>query len=387
MTIDNNSNYSLAQDLSLRLPNNSCFFDNNSTTRLAKSVENYLIDSYVNDFMNASSQYLPAQKLLSNIEDDRRYIAEFVGADSKNIFFTSGATESINTFLNPIFCQQYSLSTVISSPLEHEAVDRCLARLAKHGINILFVRHDYNGVIDSDHLETLVKRNPRAFVTILGANNETGVLQDVTDLTTISKEYDCLVHLDGVSMLGRLPVDLSMLDFASFSAHKIGGIKGVGFSYVRDPALFTPLIVGGEQQDSLRAGTYNNCGIKSLRLALEETINWDISNTKFLRDSFENNLKKLNNDIIVNCQDAPRLANTSNIFFPNISGHALLMELAVRRIYVSLGSACHGAHPSRIIQQLGYGRDYAESCLRFSFADFNDKEQIEYALETIAEII
>ena len=337
--------------------------------------------------MNASAQYLPAQKLLIDIEDDRRYIAEVVGVDSKNIFFTSGATESINTFLNPIFCQQYSLSTVISSPLEHEAVDRCLARLAKHGINILFVRHNRDGVIDSDHLEALTKRNPRALVTILGANNETGVLQDVTELTTISKEYDCLVHLDGVSMLGRLPVDLSMLDFASFSAHKIGGIKGVGFSYVRDPALFTPLIVGGDQQDALRAGTYNNCGIKSSRLALEETANWDINKIKILRDSFENNLKSLGIDIIVNCQGVPRLANTSNIFFPNISGYALLMELAERGIYVSLGSACHGAHPSRIIQQLSYDRDYAESCLRFSFADFNNEQQMNYALETIAEII
>ena len=366
---------------------NSCFFDNNATTKLAKSVENYLRCSYVNEFMNPSSQYLPAQKLLSNIEDDRQYVAEFIGVDSKNIFFTSGATESINTFLNPLFCQEHLISTIISSHLEHEVVDRCLARLIKYGINVLYVKHDRNGVIDSDHLATLTKNNPRALVTLLGANNETGVLQDIAALAKISKEHDCLVHLDGVSMLGRLPIELSMLDFASFSAHKIGGMKGVGFSYIDDPALVTPLIVGGDQQDNLRAGTYNNCGIKTLRLALEDSTNWDLSKTKSLRDTFESDIKKLNNDIIINCQDVARLVNTTNIFFPTISGYALLMELASREIYVSLGSACHGAHPSRIIQQLGYNRDYAESCLRFSFADFNDEQQKDYALEIIAEII
>ena len=371
----------------MQLPNDSCFFDNNATTKLATSVKKYLTGSCVDDFMNASAQYLPAQKLLSDIEDDRRYLAEFVGASNKNIFFTSGATESINSFLHPIFCQEYSFSAVISSPLEHEAVDRCLVRLAKHGIKVLFVKHDENGVIDSNHLETLTKKNPRSLVTILGANNETGVLQNVAELTEISKEHDCLVHLDGVSMLGRLPIDLSLLDFASFSAHKIGGTKGVGFSYIRDPANFTPLIVGGDQQDNLRAGTYNSWGIKALRLALQDTVNWDLDKTAILRNTFEHNLRISNSGIIVNCQDSPRLANTSNIFFPNISGHALLMELATREIYVSLGSACQGAHPSRIIQQLGHSRNYAESCLRFSFADFNDEHQLKYALETIAAII
>ena len=365
----------------------SCFFDNNATTKLAKSVENYLKCSYVDEFMNPSSQYSPAQKLLGNIEDDRQYIAEYVGVDSKNIFFTSGATESINTFLHPLFCQEHQISIIISSNLEHEAVDSCLARLKKYGINVLNVKNDRNGVIDSDHLATLTKNNPRALVTLLGANNETGVLQNVVELTKLSKEHDCLVHLDGVSMLGRLPIELSMLDFASFSAHKIGGMKGVGFSYVGNPELVTPLIVGGDQQDNLRAGTYNNCGIKALRLALEDSVNWDLSKTKSLRDTFESDLKKLNNDIIINCQDVARLVNTSNIFFPTISGYALLMELASRKIYVSLGSACHGAYPSRIIQNLGHSRDYAESCLRFSFADFNDEQQKEYALEIIAEII
>lgn len=368
-------------------PKGSCFFDNNATTKLAKTVENYLMSSYIDDFMNASARYLPAQKLLDDIEDDRQYIAGFIQTASKNIFFNSGATEAINTFLNPIFCQEYSLSTVISSHLEHDAVEKCLARLTKHGIKVIFVKHDDNGIIDADHLRVLVKENPCSLVSLLGANNETGVLQDIAELTKITKECNCLVHLDAVTMLGRQPIDLSHIDFASFSAHKIGGIKGVGFAYVRNPTLFSPLIIGGDQQDSLRAGTYNNGGIKSLRLALEDTLNWNISKITSLRNDFEDNLKSINNKIVVNCQHVPRIANTSNVFFPTINGHTLLMELATRGIYASLGSACHGAQPSRVIQQLRHTRDYAESCLRFSFANFNNRQQINYALEAIAEII
>ncbi len=379
----------LKKNEKLHTPKHICYFDNNATTRLSPSVTEYVANRFVDEFINASAQYPAAEQLLDCIDNDREYLAQLLETGGANIFFTSGATESINTILNPVFCWENSLTTVITSRLEHSAVDSCLMRLKKHDIKVLFIEHNKNGLADIDHLEELSKKHPRSLVNIIGANNETGVLQHLTDITNICKTNDCLVHVDAVQMLGRMPIDLPMLgvDFASFSAHKIGGLKGVGITYVREPRIFTPLILGGGQQNNMRGGTYNTGGIRALRLALADTRQWDIKEITALRDNFEVSLQKCCPHIIVNCQNVPRLCNTSNIYFPNISGHALLMELAARGIYVSLGSACYGAQPSKIIQQLGHSKDYAESCLRFSFADFNTKEEMEYALKTIAEVI
>ena len=365
------------------------YFDNNATMRLSPSVEAWLKSDFINCYANPSSTHLLGQKLNAEIEDDRRYIADFVGVNPPNIFFTSGATEAINSILHPFFLQTNNIETVITSQLEHSAVDSCVARLKQHRFNVLYLKNDNSGLICLDHLSSLVKAHPRALVTILGANNETGVIQDVTQLTTICHEYDCQVHLDGAQMLGKLPVNLENMgvDFASFSAHKIGGLKGVGFTYACEPSQFTPLIIGGGQEEGRRGGTYNAGGIKSLRLALEDTLSWDLQKIKNMRDSFEHAIENFQINTEFNCKNVSRVCNTSNIFFANLPASVLVTELALRGIYVASGSACNGAEPSRVLQQLGFDRDYAASCLRFSFADFNRTAEIEYALEVLREVV
>lgn len=365
------------------------YFDNNATTRLSRRVEAWLKHDFADSYANPSSIHLLGQELGNEIENDRRYIADFVGVNSKNIFFTSGATEAINSILHPLFLQENGIETVLTSQLEHSAVDGCVERLRQHHIKVIYINNDADGLLCPEHLAAQVQSHPHALVTLLGANNETGVIQDVAQLTTICKTHDCLVHLDGAQMLGKLPVNLAAMnvDFASFSAHKIGGLKGIGFIYVHEPSQFTPLIVGGGQEKGLRAGTYNAAGIRSLRLALEDTRCWDLQKIKNMRDGFEDAVSNFKIKTQVNCQHPSRLCNTSNIYFPNLPAHAVVMELAMRGIYVSVGSACNGAEPSRVLMGLGFDRDYAASCLRFSFADFNRGAEVEYALEALHEVV
>ena len=365
------------------------YFDNNATTRLSRRVEAWLKNDFADNYANPSSIHLLGQELSTEIENDRRYVADFVGTSPKNIFFTSGATEAINSILHPLFLQENGIEAVLTSQLEHSAVDGCMERLKQHHIKVIYINNDADGLLCPEHLSAQVQAHPHALVTLLGANNETGVVQDVAQLTTICQAHDCLVHLDGVQMLGKLPINLTEMnvDFASFSAHKIGGLKGVGFTYAREISQFTPLIVGGGQEEGLRGGTYNACGIRSLRLALEDTLSWDLQKIKNIRDSFEIAIKNLKTETTLNCQNAYRLCNTSNIHFPNFPADAMVMELAMRGVYVSAGSACNGAEPSRVLQGLGFDRDYAASCLRFSFADFNSGAEVEYALEALREAV
>ncbi|MDE3269983.1 MAG: cysteine desulfurase family protein [Pseudomonadota bacterium] len=365
------------------------YFDNNAATRLSPSVETWLKDNFITYYANPSSLHLLGQKLKDMIANDRRCIANFIGTNAKNIFFTSGATESINSVLQPIFLQEHGIEIVLTSRLEHSAVSSCVERLKRHSIRVLYINNDADGMLCPEHLSAQVKAHPHALVTLLGANNETGVVQDVAQLTAICRAQDCLVHLDGVQMLGKLPVNLEEMgvDYASFSAHKIGGLKGMGVTYAREPAQFTPLIIGGGQEEGLRGGTYNAGAIRSLRLALEDTRHWDLEKIASMRDFFECAVKNLKTKAQINCENSFRLCNTSNIHLPNQPADAMVMELARRGIYVATGSACHGAEPSHVLQGLGFNKDYAASCLRFSFANFNHSAEIEYALEVLHEVI
>ena len=366
------------------------YFDNNSTTPLSKQVQRYVKEHLISDFANASSEHLIGQSLKDEIEKDRQYIADFIKVSAKNILFTSGATEAINSILNPVFFQTHHIKSIITSGLEHSVVIRAVERLGQYGIKIFNVQNDKDGLICLDHLKSLVKSNPNALVTILGANNETGVCQKISEAVAISKEHDSLVHLDGVQMLGKMTVDLCEwgVDYASFSAHKIGGFKGIGLLYIRQPDKFVPFMMGGGQEMDLRGGTYNVSGIKSFRLALDDTKNWDLEKIKQLRDDFENQLQNLRPQIFIHGKNVSRICNTSNIYFPERPGQALVMALSSEGICASTGSACHtgSVEASHVIIGMGFSREYASSCVRFSFSHFNTQDEVRYTLNVLKNL-
>lgn len=367
------------------------YFDNNATTKFSLRVQEYLRKGFIDNWGNASSEHLFGQTTKDIIEGDREYIANFLNVLKKNILFTSGATESINSILNPIFCSENKITSVISSKLEHQSTLSAIDRLKKHGVKILWVKNDENGVIDLKNLESLAKQFPQSLASFLYVNNETGVIQDVKTITRICKEFGCLVHLDSVQALGKYNFDLLKLgvDFASFSAHKIGGLKGVGLLYIKNPDNFVPFILGGGQEQGLRAGTYNINGIRSFRFALEDSKKWNLDSITNLRNKFEEEVLKLNDKIKINCQNANRICNTSNIYFPNLPNQAVALDLSRNNICVSTGSACSSGttDPSYVIQGLGQTKNYASSCIRFSFAYFNIHNEVNRTIEALKQII
>ena len=390
------------------------YFDYNSTAPYSSSVRDYLRQGILEDWCNPSSVYLPAQNLHDKISQCRRFIADYLNCSSKHLFFTGGGTESINTVLSFETLKQNHLSGFISSDLEHKATIKKLDWLnngSKNFNNIGFYHalHNQWGEIDLIALEELCSQNPRCLLSFLSANNETGVITNIKAISKIAKKYNCLVHVDAVQSLGKIPVDLEDwdVDFASFSGHKIGAMKGIGLLYAKKP--FAPLMYGGEQEKALRPGTYNYPAIHSFKLAIQDI---DLQKQKYvgqLRDYFENNLldssnneslfnvnlkdfqknqeKKPLHSFKVNCKKANRLSNTSNIYCGGMSNQAVILDLTQKGLCVSSGSACNtgSPEPSHVITSL-FDKDYARSCIRISLSPANTKSEIDLLLQSLKEL-
>ncbi len=423
------------------------YFDYNAAAPYSPSVREYLQTRMPEDWGNPSSMYPQAQALEQRIRKCKHLAAERLNCPPGHLFWTSGGTESINTVLSLEALRLSRLSGFITSSLEHHASLKKLEYLSQSQTErgpqakILIAEHSGQGEIMLDSLEEDCSKNPRSMLSFLSANNETGVRADIKSISKIARKYNCLVHADAVQSLGKEPVDLEAwdVDFASFSGHKIGALKGSGLLYARKP--FAPLMFGGGQERGLRPGTYNLPAIWSFQLALQDI---DLHRQNFhvqsLRDYFESRLKQMfahgaetSRDIDlsggapkilrktdrktespvfkVNCDQAPRLSNTSNIYCGDgVSGQAVLLHLARKGICVSTGSACHAGspEPSHVIANLRSGRrapqkpshvmaelalfnnsgshrDFANSCLRVSFGPSNTRREVDFLLQSIEE--
>ena len=433
------------------------YFDHNATSPYSPSVREYLKIGMLDDWQNPSSVYPQAQILEQKIRECGQFMADYLNCSPKHLFWTSGGTESINTALSLETLKLNRLSWVITSPIEHKATLNKMKRLyeeySKNKItpkteqiieaqslfgndkkqpkanqslfqqkNIQktaladFVKISPQGEIDLNDFEKLCQRRPGSFVSLLSSNNETGVITDIKTISKIAKKYNCLVHVDAVQSLGKELVDLEDwdVDFASFSGHKIGAMKGVGLLYAKKP--FASLMFGGGQERGMRPGTYNFPGIYSFKQAVRDI---DLSKQKYvrqLRDYFEKRFKSLfygcetlkdmglsgsksfNNTqgpfLKVNCDKANRLPNTSNIYCgAGASNQAALLHLARKGICVSLGSACNtgSPEPSHVMTHLAlcngesFFEDYANACLRVSFAPSNTKEEVDFLIQSLRE--
>lgn len=359
------------------------YLDNNSTTQYSSSVKEYLKKDFIKDWFNPSSEYdYLSQKLSSKIIECKQYISNYINGSANTITFTSGATESINTILSLGTLKKNNLKSIITSHLEHHATLNKIKNLKE--VPVFYVKNNQQGEIDYSDLKHLCSKNPCSLISLLFINNETGVITDIKKVVTIAKKYKCMLHVDAVQALGKWPIDCNDLniDFASFSGHKIGSFKGVGFIYTKKP--IEPLLFGGEQQ-SIRAGTYNYPAIYSLKLALQDIDLNKQNSLKLLRNNFEQNLLKINKQIKINCYKANRISNTSNIYFQDISNLVLVLYLAKHKIYVSTGSACNSSspEPSHVIQALGYNKHYARSCVRVSLSTKNTQLELDLIIDLL----
>lgn len=366
------------------------YLDNAASTVVPQEVTEVVIQCMRDCWGNPSSPHSEGRKARAVLESARRSVAEMFGVAASGIIFTSGGTEAINATLWAC-CKDMGRKVFITSRLEHPAVLRSLEALSKHfHIQILYVHVDRLGHIDMDHLESILKQNAHAVVTLMHANNEIGNLLPVKDVSSVCKEYGALFHSDTIQTIGKYPIDFSagIFDFAVASAHKFHGPKGVGFMYIRDPHHVQSFISGGNQERNLRAGTENLCGIAGLAKALawvysssEETQ----SHMAALKAYLVKTLQEAFADVVFNGDaSGSSIYSIVNFSLPLAMDTAILLSrLDMEGICVSSGSACSsgsaiGSHVLRAI-----GADPTMPSLRVSLSRHNTKEDIDELIKAL----
>ncbi len=379
--------------MSLTLP---IYLDNNATTPCDPRVVDAMIPYFTQNFGNAASRNHPfGWQAEEAVDYAREQVATLIGADPKEIIFTSGATEGDNLGIKGVFEMYASKGNhIITANIEHKAVLDTCKHIEKLGGEVTYLDVKEDGRIDLTELEAAIKPNT-ILIAIMYANNEIGVIQPVKEISAIAKKYGVLFFSDAVQAVGKIPVNVNAdaIDIMAFTAHKMYGPKGVGALYVRrkNPRVkVTAQIDGGGHERGMRSGTLNVPGIvgfgKACELARLE-MEKDAAHTSRLRDKLENALMQLE-EAYINGDPAHRLPHVSNISFKYVEGEGLMMGFN-KTIAVSSGSACTSAslEPSYVLKALGLGDDLAHSSLRFGLSRFTTEEQIDFTIEHVAKTV
>jgi len=372
------------------------YLDNHATTPLDPEVFEAMKPYFLEKYGNASSKnHSFGWEAESAVEHARKIIANFINAGEKDIYFTSGATESINLAHFGI-AEAYSQKGkhIVSTAVEHSAANDSLHKLEEKGLEVTYLPVDQDGILDLNLLKDSIKSST-ILVSIMSANNEIGTINNITEIGSVCREHGVIFHTDATQALGKIPIDVhkSFVDIASFSSHKIYGPKGVGCIYIRsrNPKIkIIPQIYGGGQENNTRSGTLNVTGIVGFGKAVEiclRSMEEESERIKFLRDKLYNFLITNLDGIHVNGTMKYRLPNNLNVCFDNVRSEAFLSNL--REIAVSTGSACSSASlkPSRILKAIGLSNEMAYSSIRFGLGRFNSEEEIDYTSKRIIEVV
>ncbi len=372
------------------------YLDYNATTPVDERVLAEMLPYFTEHFGNASSNtHLLGWYAQGAIEKARQQVADFIGAENSEIVFTSGATEAINMAVKGVFeAYQTKGNHIITCKTEHKAVLDTLDYLSEKGAVITYLNVDREGRIDLDELKDSFT-DKTILVSIMAANNETGVLQDLEKIASLTHEHNALFFSDTTQLAGKLPIDVNEmgLDLCCLSAHKLYGPKGVGALYVRrkNPRVsLIPLIHGGGHENNKRSGTLNVTGIVGLGKACEIAQNeyWDNNMAiSKLRGYLEHQLLEIP-DLRINGSTRYRLYNTSNLYFPKLKDGSSIFSHIKSQYAVSLGSACTSAHtePSHVLLAMGLNKEEVDDCIRFSFGKKSQKEDVEKLVELILSL-
>ena len=365
------------------------YLDNNATTPLAPGVAEAMSDSLVRLFGNPSSAHAAGTEAKRAVDGARRAVASLLGASSEaEIIFTSGGTESDNWAISGVLQANPHKRHIVTTRVEHEAVRKLCEKLERSGYEVTWLEVDELGRMDLDQLRDSLRADT-AVVSVMMANNETGVLFPVAEIATIVKgNSDALFHVDGVNAAGKAPIDLrsTEIDLFSISAHKFHGPKGLGALYLRDGIQLPSLMIGGAQESGRRAGTEAVHQIVGIGAAASYVSDLSaMGQVRELRDHLEEAIVGEVSDVYINGDRDNRLPNTSNISFEGVNGEMLLHKLDRAGICVSTGSACHsGSHQtSPVLQAMNVPYARAMGSIRFSLSRFNRKEEIENAAEAV----
>jgi len=372
------------------------YMDNHATTPVDPRVFSAMRPYLTGVFGNAASRnHSFGWEAEEAVEKARKQVASLIGATSKEIVFTSGATESNNLALKGV-AEMYAEkgNHIITAATEHKAILDTCKRLEKHGTRVTYLAVQQNGLVDLDQLRAAIT-DKTVLISIMYANNEIGVLQPIREIGKIAKERGVLVHTDGTQAAGKIPVSVleDNIDLMSISAHKMYGPKGVGALYVRrrNPRVqLTAQMDGGGHERGMRSGTLNVPGIVGLGEACalaQAEMPAESKRLAYLRDKLKERLLNSLDEVYINGTLEHRLPNNLNISFAYVEGESLLM--GINEIAVSSGSACTSAtlEPSYVLKALGAGDDLAHSSIRFGLGRFNTEEEVDYVAGKVIEVV
>ncbi len=369
------------------------YLDNNATTQLDPAVIEEMLPFLTRYYGNPSSGYGFAGTARKAINLARERLGALLGCEPTEIVFTSGGTESNNAVINSVLRLDARGKHVVASAVEHSAVLRPCQDLEKVGYNVTFLGVDQHGNLDLTELEGAI-RPETALVSIMWANNETGVIFPIEKIADICSEKGVLFHTDAVQATGKIPMRLrdTAINFLSLSAHKFHGPKGVGALYINRRTKFNPLIAGGGQENGRRGGTENVASIVGLGKAAELALKYLAEgkcNLRSMRDRFEKSVLETATDVSVNGAAAARLSNTSSLSFEGIESSAALLLLDRQGICCSAGSACRtgSQEASHVLRAMNPSTDGGRRSLRFSFGRFNTDAEVDRAVEIVPKVI
>ncbi|MFO0792802.1 MAG: cysteine desulfurase NifS [Candidatus Brocadiaceae bacterium] len=369
------------------------YADNNATTMVAPEVVEAMLPYFTQYYGNPSSMHTFGGQVARNIENARHQVADILGADPSEIVFTSCGTESDNAAIWGILRANPHKRHIVTSRVEHPAVYNLGKYLAQNGYHVTELGVDSSGMLDLNELTNAV-REDTAIVSIMYANNETGVIFPIEEIGNIVKQKGSILHTDAVQAVGKIPLNLSKstIDLLTISGHKLHAPKGVGALYIRKGITFAPFVVGGHQERNRRGGTENVPSIIGLGKACElvkKYMTAEHGQVKQLRDKLENEILKKAPDARINGHKINRLPNTTNLSFEYVEGEAILLLLNEKGICASSGSACTSGslEPSHVLRAMGVPFTAVHGSVRLSLSRYNTQEEVDYIIEHLPPII
>ncbi|MGA2674334.1 MAG: cysteine desulfurase family protein [Terracidiphilus sp.] len=371
------------------------YMDANATTPLLPEVVEAMRPYWMEQFGNASSIHLDGQRARTTVDRARETMAQFFNCHAAEVVFNSGGTEGDNT---AIFGLLRPGDHFVASSIEHSAILATAERMTRHGVETTFIAPQPSGLIDPEEIRRAIRPTTR-LISIMLANNETGVLQPVEEIGEIARAAGAFFHIDAVQGAGKVELDVRRFGchLLSISAHKMHGPKGVGALFVRRGTPIEPLLVGGSHERRRRAGTENVPGIVGLAKAAELVMHSLEDGTMIrlaaLRDRLEAGLLQIPGTSVNGAWDGdkpvPRVANTTNISFEQLEGEALVIALDLKGVSVSGGSACHSGatEPSHVLMAMGLDKTRARASLRFSLLKTATEADVDYVLKVVPEAV